>query len=103
MIELKKPSAPIKVTRSRVEEVGKGAAHAIRQLMDYRDAVSTPSARRALTQAYGAFPFEPCPLVVIGRGAPKSQFRWRSTRAGVPDVRLVTYDFLLNRARMLGR
>lgn len=99
MIELKKPSAPIRVTRRRVEEIGKDAAHAIRQLMDYRDAVSTPSARKALTKAYGAAPFEPCPLVVIGRGTPKSQFRWRSSRAGVPDVRLVTYDFLLERAR----
>lgn len=99
MIELKKPAAAIRLTRGRVEGAGKYAAHAIRQLMEYRDAVSTPQARLALTRAYGASPFEPCLVVLIGRGSPKSQFRWRSPRQGMPDVSLVTYDFMLERAR----
>lgn len=51
-----------------------------------------------MNRAYGASPFEPCLLVLIGRGSPQSQFRWRSDRLGLPDVRLVTYDFLLDRA-----
>jgi Shedu protein SduA, C-terminal len=99
MIELKKPAAAIRLTRGRVEGAGKHGAHAIRQLMEYRDAVSTPQARSALTRAYGASPFEPCLVVLIGRGSPKSQFRWRSPRAGMPNVSLVTYDFMLERAR----
>lgn len=99
MIELKKPTAAIGLTGGRVEGAGKHAAHAIRQLMEYRDAVSTSQARSALTKAYGASPFEPCLVVLIGRGSPKSQFRWRSPRAGLPDVNLVSYDFMLERAR----
>jgi hypothetical protein len=99
MIELKKPSAPIKVKRGRVESAGKEAASAIKQLMEYTDAVSTRKARAALTKAYGASPFEPCLMVVIGRGAPSRQYRWRSNRVGLPNVQLVTYDFLLERAR----
>lgn len=99
MIELKKPSAPIRATRGGADRAGQHAAHAIRQLMEYTDAVSTPSARSALTKAYGASPFEPCLMVIIGRGAPTSQFRWRSDRVGLPEVRFVTYDYLLERAR----
>jgi hypothetical protein len=69
MIELKKPGAPIRITRGRVDGAGKHAAHAIRQLMEYTEAVSTRQARAALTKAYGASPFEPCLMVLIGRGA----------------------------------
>ena len=65
MIELKKPTAPIRVTRGCVGGVGKHAAHAIRQLMEYTDAVSTSQARAALTKAYGASPFDPCLMVLI--------------------------------------
>lgn len=99
MIELKKPTAAIRMKRGRTDGAGKHAAQAIRQLMEYTEAVSTPQARSALTRAYGASPFEPCLMVLIGRGAPTSQFRWRSPRSGLPDVRLVTYDFLIERAR----
>lgn len=100
MIELKKPTAPIKTKRGPVDGAGKHAAHAIRQLMEYTDAVSTSEARSALTKAYGASPYEPCLIVLIGRGSPHSQFRWRNPRAGLPEVSLVTYDFLLERARL---
>jgi hypothetical protein len=99
MIELKKPTAPITTKKGLALGAGKHAAHAIRQLMEYTDAVGTREARAALTKAYGTSPYEPCLIVLIGRGSPSSQFRWRSPRIGLPDVSLVTYDFLLERAR----
>ncbi|WP_314372307.1 Shedu anti-phage system protein SduA domain-containing protein [Sphingomonas paucimobilis] len=99
MLELKKPLAPITTKKGFAGSAGQHAAHAIKQLMEYTDAVSTRAARSLLTDAYGASPYEPCLLVLIGRGSPRSQFRWRSPRLGLPDVRLVTYDFLMERAR----
>ncbi|MBY2918461.1 DUF4263 domain-containing protein [Rhizobium leguminosarum] len=99
LIELKKPAANILAGNREGGVVGRVAAQAIKQLMEYTDAVSTRSARAELIRSIGAAPFDPCLVVLIGRGSPNQRQVWRSTRAGLPDVQLVTYDFLLERAR----
>lgn len=99
MLELKKPAAPISASRGIAGRAAKHAAHAIRQLLDYSEAASTGAGRAALRKAYGCAPYDPSLVVLIGRGAPNSRFRWRTSRAGLPDVQLVTYDYLLERAR----
>lgn len=99
MLELKKPAAPIFASRGVAGRASKHAAHAIRQLLDYSEAASTGAGRAALRKAYDCAPYDPSLVVLIGRGAPNSRFRWRSSRAGLSDVQLVTYDYLLERAQ----
>lgn len=99
LIELKKPTARILTGNGEAGVVGQVAAQAIKQLIDYTDAVSTSSARAELRRSIGAAPFDPYLVVLIGRGSPNQRHLWRSTRAGLPSVQLVTYDFLLERAR----
>ncbi|MGN7126742.1 Shedu anti-phage system protein SduA domain-containing protein [Methylorubrum thiocyanatum] len=99
LIELKKPTASI-VNDTNPQVMGKVAAQAVKQLMEYTDAVSSSSARAALRRRIGVAPFDPYLVVVIGRGSPNRRYTWSSIRAGLPDVQLVTYDFLLERARI---
>ncbi|WP_198037315.1 Shedu anti-phage system protein SduA domain-containing protein [Mesorhizobium sp. LSJC285A00] len=99
LIELKKPTARILTGKGEAGQVGKVAAQAIKQLIEYTDAVRTSSARAELRHSIGAAPFDPYLVVLIGRGSPNQRHVWSSTRAGLPSVQLVTYDFLLERAR----
>lgn len=99
MIELKKPTAPIMASRHDTSRASKPAAQAIRQLLDYKDAVGTREARNALRKAYGGDAYEPSLAVVIGRGTPSEPHHWIAPKPGFPDVRLVSYDYLIERAR----
>jgi len=98
-IELKKPTARIYGRRQNVGAASQVAAQAIKQLMDYTDAVSTSAARAELRRLLGEAPFDPSLVVVIGRGSHDQRHVWRSLRAGLPTVQVVTYDYLLERAR----
>jgi hypothetical protein len=97
-IELKRPQHSITVGRHG-HKAAKSAAAAIAQLLTYRDFFALHENRRRVADRFGTAPYEPCLLVVIGRGSPNTPFRWRSARPGVPDVKIVTYDFLFERAR----
>jgi hypothetical protein len=97
-IELKRPQHRITVGAHR-ETAAKSAAAAIAQLLTYRDFFALHENRRRVSHRFGAPPYEPCLLVVIGRGSPNTPFRWRSAPVGVPEVKIVTYDFLFERAR----
>ena len=96
-VELKKPTASI-VNGANTKMVGKVAAQAIKQLMEYTDAVSTSLARTQLKKSIGAAPYDPFLVVLIGRGSPNQRYIWTGIQAGLPSVQLVTYDFLLERA-----
>ena len=97
-IELKRPQHSITV-RGRHQMAAKSAAAAIAQLLTYRDFFASHENRRTVAHRLGAAPYEPCLLVVIGRGSPNTPFRWHSARLGVPEAKIVTYDFLFERAR----
>jgi hypothetical protein len=99
LIELKKPNASLQSRSGQSGSVARSAAQAIKQLMEYADAVSTSSARSELRKSIGDVPFDPSLIVVIGRGSPDRRHVWRGLRAGLPNVHLVTYDYLLERAR----
>lgn len=100
LIELKKPTAPLLVHSRDASVVGQSAAKAIKQLLEYTDAVSTNGGRAGLRKAIGWAPYDPSLVVLIGRGSPTKRFHWSSGRSGLPGVQLVTYDFLLERARL---
>lgn len=97
-IELKTPGARMLSGDLGSGKVGRDAAHAIKQLIDYADAVSTTKARAELRATIGTAPFDPDLVVVIGRGSPHKRHVWNSVRAGLPSVQLVSYDYLLERA-----
>jgi hypothetical protein len=97
-IELKCPQHRITVGAHR-KTAAKSTAAAIAQLLTYRDFFALHENRRRVAHRFDTPPYEPCMLVVIGRGSPNTPFRWRSARLGIPEVKIVTYDFLFERAR----
>lgn len=69
LIELKKPAANILAGNREGGVIGRVAAQAIKQLMEYADAVSTRPARAELVKSIGFAPYDPCLVVLIGRVA----------------------------------
>lgn len=98
-IELKLPRHPIVVQTAGGPAPSAMAARAVAQLITYRDHFISPDNRRKVAAAYGASPFEPALVVVIGRDREARRFRWDSRWKGHPAVDVVSYDFLLERAR----
>lgn len=98
LVELKLPAHPI---FSRKEEASPSAATArgITQLLGYRDYFASTANRDRLAREFGTAPFEPSLVLVIGREAIPRCYRWRSDRIGMPDARVVSYDYMLERAR----
>lgn len=99
VIELKLPKHPMLVNRGGRKTASAHATRAIMQLLQYRDHFARPDNRARLATTFPIAPFEPCMVVVIGRGSPDRRNRWRSSSLGIPDVTLVSYDYLLQRAR----
>jgi len=48
---------------------------------------------------FGTAPYEPCLVLVIGRGRPDHRYEWKSARSGFPKVEIVSYDYLFERAQ----
>ncbi len=99
LIELKLPCHPITIRTENRELVSSVAAKAISQLLQYRDFFTKHENRARILKRYGIAPFEPSLTLVIGRGRPRTRYEWRSVRNFFPDVRIVSYDYLLHRAR----
>jgi hypothetical protein len=103
VIELKRPWHSIFSGHADVAKAAAPVARAISQLLEYRDAIATRQNRAALAKAYGLGPYEPAPMVVVGRGNSDRKLKWHSDVRGIPDVDIVAYDFLFERARKAGR
>lgn len=101
VIELKLPKHAATVGRHGHDKVSASAAHAIAALLQYRDFFSKRTNRARLTKTFGTAPYEPCLVVVIGRGRSTQRYEWRTARAGFARVHVVSYDYLFERARQL--
>ena len=55
--------------------------------------------RMRVAERFGAAPYEPCLVLVIGRGRSTQKYEWQSVRLGFPKVEIVSYDYLFERAR----
>jgi hypothetical protein len=99
VIELKLPTVPMTVCGQTIERASAAAARGIAELLMYRDFFSTRTNRNRVTDRFGTAPYEPCLVLVIGRGRPSHKYEWKSVRSGFPKVEIVSYDYLFERAR----
>ena len=103
VIELKMPRHPLTVRHGRTEKPSAQAARAIAELLAYRDFFSVRSNRYRLVNRFGTAPYEPCLVLVIGRGRSRDRYIWESSRPGFPKVQIVSYDYMFKRAREIRR
>ena len=99
VIELKRPQHTLTVRNSKAERPSAAAARAVAELLQYRDFFSTRDNRNRVGDRFQTTPYEPCLVLVIGRGRTRERYEWRSTRAGFPRVQIVSYDYVFRRAQ----
>lgn len=99
VIELKMPRDPLTVLHGRTEKPSAQAARAIAELLAYRDFFAIRSNRQRIENRFDIAPYEPCLVLVIGRGRSNDRYEWESCRPGFPKVQIVSYDYLFERAR----
>ena len=98
IFELKMPYDAITVQSQDSESPSAQAARGIAELLRYRDVLSTRASRKSLAKKMGTAPYEPCLVMVIGRGNPQQRHTWQGRIAGLPSVDIVSYDYLFQRA-----
>jgi len=103
IIELKRPQHSLTVHNQGIEKPSAAAARAITELLQYRDFFSIRNNRNRIMRRFGTAPYEPCLVLVIGRGRSSERYGWRTALAGFPRVQIVSYDYLFERARDCSR
>jgi hypothetical protein len=98
LIELKMPHDVISVESQGTDRPSAQAARGIAELLRYRDVLSTRDSKKFLAKRMGTAPYEPCLVMVIGRGNPSQKHTWHGKIAGLPSVDIVSYDYLFQRA-----
>jgi len=101
VIELKLPQHRAEVETGSRTRASAIAAKVIAQVLRYRDWFSIRDNRRRFYKAYGTSPYEPCLVVVIGRGRLRHVYEWKTSRPFFPKVAVVSYDYMLEEARRL--
>jgi CspA family cold shock protein len=99
LLELKLPNAPVVVgptTRPRLSAV---VASAYAQLRAYREYFESEQHRSAVREEYGLEVFRPAMFVLIGRRAATSPLVFRRAEETLSDLRIVTYDDVMDRIR----
>lgn len=99
VIELKLPTDVLTVNRHAVQKASAATARGISELLRHRDYFSVRDNRRRVLDRLGTAPYEPGLVLIIGRGYSASRFEWRSVRAGLPRVQVVSYDYVFEQAR----
>lgn len=99
LIELKLPEHRVIVNRAGSERASAAAAKGIAELLRYRDFFGQRANRDRVRDRFGIAPYEPCLVMVIGRGRSTTRYDWSGTPLGLPGVRIVSYDYLFERAR----
>jgi hypothetical protein len=103
VIELKLPFTELTVRYLELEKASAAAARGIAELLRHRDYFGSLDNRRRIRRRFGIAAYEPCLVLVIGRGRTAQRFEWNTERAGFPNVQIVSYDFLFERARQMCR
>jgi hypothetical protein len=99
LLELKLPGEPLVVGTENRRRFS-GAVHtAAAQLRTYRDYFEDRSKRDGVFSRYGIKAYRPRLSVVIGRSPTIDPIEFRKIAEGQTDVKVMTYDDLLRRAK----
>jgi len=99
VIELKRPQHFLTKSTSELERISSFAARGIAELLQYRDFFAARENRNRFSDLFRTAPYEPALALVIGRGRERHRYEWTSAKAGIPDVQVVSYDYLFRRAQ----
>jgi hypothetical protein len=99
LLELKLPHEPIVVGRANRKRFSSAVQEAVAQLRTYRDYFDDRSRREEIQRRYGIRAYRPRMAVVIGRLTAMDPIEYRRIADGQKEVRIMTYDDLLKRAR----
>ncbi len=99
LLELKLPSAQVYVLQSRRERLSQAVMEARAQLMKYGQYFDDAANRAFIEGRYGIFAYKPRMFVVIGRRGSVSPIIRRSAELAAEDIRLRTYDDIMERMR----
>jgi hypothetical protein len=99
LLELKLPDAKLVVGRSDRRRLSSAVYEASAQLREYRSYFDDRSHREAVEKVYGLRFFLPRMIVLIGKRSGYPATDLRRAEADVPQLTLVTYDDLIERAR----
>ena len=97
-IELKLPKHAVTVRCGNGVRLSARAARGIAELLTYRDFFGQHSNRMRVSDRFGTAPYEPCLVLVIGRGRSTQKYEWESVKGGFPRIEIVSYDYLFERA-----
>lgn len=99
VLELKLPHESLIVGPPNRRRFSRGVMDASAQLREYRDYFEEKSNRAGIEKKYGIKAFRPRLTVVIGMAANVDPIEHRKVSSALPDIRVVTYDSLLARAK----
>lgn len=99
VIELKRPQHAFVGDTKDLERLSAFAARGIAQLLEYRDFFASRSNRNRVSNSFGSAPYEPALVLVIGRGRARDPLHWTAVTPGFPSVKVVSYDYLFQRAQ----
>jgi hypothetical protein len=95
IVELKLPTDSIASAQPGIPS--RRAARCIGQCLKYRHFFDYSANCARFAGRYGAHGFDPALVLVMGRG--RQVHEWRNTKAIYPTVRVVPFDYLLDRGR----
>ncbi|MET8697348.1 Shedu anti-phage system protein SduA domain-containing protein [Kitasatospora sp. NPDC004723] len=102
LLDLKLPTARLLSGIESRRRLSSKVMDAVGQMSNYQRYFDSEARRREIEQAYGLRFYRPRMLVVIGKRAGVDPVQLRQAEADVPNLLLITYDDLLERARAKG-
>ena len=101
MLDLKKPSARLRAGNSRHVRLSHEVTQAIAQLRDYGDLFRNPENTQRVFHALGHALRYPRLAVLIGRLRESDVEELEKAQSREPNVRIVTYDEILQRQQRI--
>jgi hypothetical protein len=101
ILDLKKPDVPLLAGRGSRRRLSYAVQEAIRQLRDYGDYFADPRNSNAVERALGHSLMRPKLGVLIGRMPRSDVEALEIEQARLPDVKIITYDEILEQQKFI--
>lgn len=99
LLDLKLPISPVVVGTRNRRRFSSAVHEAVAQLRMYRDYFEDKTRREAILSRYNIKAYRPRMTVIIGRATSMDPIEYRQIAEGQRDVKVMTYDDLLARAK----